>query len=154
MDGGCGDGRRAGGNRELRQIADNVVRSVLTLYRRLLVGVDSHIADPIAAGLETGSQTERTERRIQDPSTQSPRGQSAAAIRLGHLGVVRLLPPSSSRPSAQRRGCSGSSTAAGWSSFIVTGPLLSLRRMGRGALLTAEALLEMSGSPGSKPRAT
>jgi hypothetical protein len=51
--------------------------------------------------------------------------------------------------------CCGPSMAAGWSSFIATGPLLSWRRMGRGAFLSVGVLMpRMSGCPGSEPEAT
>jgi len=69
MDGGCGDGRMAGGNCELMQIANDVPSGVQALYGGLLAGVDVDIADLIAAGLETGSQIGTDlapERRVQD----------------------------------------------------------------------------------------
>src|SRR5262249_27240762 len=47
----------------------------------------------------------------------------------------------------------GSSMAAGWSSFVATGPLLSLLKMGRSESLTGDALMQrISRSPGWSQR--
>jgi hypothetical protein len=56
MDGGRGDRRVTGGNRELMKIANDVSGRVETFHTCLLLGVDDHISDLGAISVEAGSQ--------------------------------------------------------------------------------------------------
>ena len=56
MDGGRGDRRVTGGNRELMKIANDVSRCIEGMHACPLLRVDDHIADLRAISLEAGSQ--------------------------------------------------------------------------------------------------
>jgi hypothetical protein len=56
MDGGRGDRRVTGGNRELMKIANDVPGRVETFHTCPLLRVDDHISDLRAISVEAGSQ--------------------------------------------------------------------------------------------------
>ena len=82
--------------------------------------------------------------RMQAPDCTKFVASCGWAERAAALGWVVLFGCCRHRP-LDRPGvafCRGPSMAAGWSSFVATGPLLSWRRMGRSAFLTAGAFMQ------------